>query len=243
MSKNIRYSFELIAKKYAKRGKGAVRLTQSSLLLAQPIDAKKSDFVFPVLNTDTAIAPLPWEVRLNINDEFVSYDLGYYLVAEKTVARTAGSPEPPPTAIASQFSGHFFFSYAPDELDASFALLEDGWLGVLNISVNNINRLTNWVFKKHNFIPRTQFKSSSSGLPYATQPSIDYSDHGTFPMQPMLTLSGAKKNLISISLVAAIPSTSTGTWTLPDTGTIVYDMKYFSLIFRGMLAQNAAKFQ
>jgi hypothetical protein len=241
MSKNIRYSFELIAKKYAKRGKGAVRLTQSSLLLAQLIDSKKSDYTFPVLTTDNAVAPLPWEVRLNINDEFVSYDLAYYLVANKTVARTAGDPTP--TAIASQEAGHFFFSYAPDELDASFALLEDGWLGVLNISVNNINRLTNWDLKKHNFIPRTQFKNSSAGLPYATQPNLDYSDDGTFPMQPMLTLSGAKKNLITTSLVVAIPSTSTGTWTLPDTGTIVYDMKYFSLIFRGMLAQNAAKFQ
>ena len=236
--KNIRYSFDLIAKKYAKRGKGAVRLTQSSLLLAQAIDAKKSDYTFPVLTTDNAVPPLPWEVRLNINDEFVSYDLGYYLVAEKTVAKGADPVVIPPT-----FAGHFFFSYAPDELNASFALLEDGWLGVLNISVNNINRLTNWDLKKHNFIPRTQFQNSSAGIPSATQPNLDYSDDGTFPMQPMLTLSGAKKNLIAISLVAAIPSTSAGTWTLPDTGTVLYEMKYFSLIFRGMLAQNAAKFQ
>jgi hypothetical protein len=241
MSKNIRYSFELIAKKYAKRGKGSVRLTQSSLLLAQAIDSKKSDYTFPVLTTDNAVPPLPWEIRLNINDEFVSYDLAYYLVAEKTVARTGGDPTP--VEIPSQFAGHFFFSYAPDELDASFALVEDGWLGVLNISVNNINRLTNWDLKKHNFIPRTQFQNSSVGIPSATQPNLDYSDDGTFPMQPMLTLSGAKKNLITTSLVSAIPSTTTGLWTLPDTGTVRFDMLYFSLIFRGMLAQNAAKFQ
>jgi hypothetical protein len=235
--KNIRSSFVLIAKKYKERGKGAVRLTQSSLILAQAIDPKKSDYKFPVLTTDNAVAPLPFEIRLDINDEFISYDLGYYLVADKVVARDA-SP-----AIVSQPAGHFFFPYAPDELNASMALLEDGWLGTLDILVNKISRLTKWDLKKHNFIPRTQFRSNSVALPGATQPSLDYSDHGTFPMQPMLTLSGAKKNDILISLVTAIPNTSTGTWTLPDTGTVIFNVKYLSLIFRGMLAQNAAKFQ
>jgi hypothetical protein len=235
--KNIRYSFELINKKYNARGKGAVRLTQSSLILAQAIDPKKSDYKFPVLTTDNAVAPLPFEIRLDINDEFISYDLGYYLVADKTVARDA-SP-----VIVSQNAGHFFFTYAPDELNASFALLEDAWLGTLDILVNKISRLTKWDLKKHNFIPRTQFRSTSTALPGSTQPNTDYSDDGTFPMQPMLTLSGAKKNDILISLVTSVPNTSTGTLTLVDTGTIVYAVKYLSLIFRGMLAQNAAKFQ
>lgn len=242
MSKNIRYSFELIAKKYKSRGKGSVRLTQSSLLVAQAINSTRANYTFPVLETDNAVAPLPWEVRLNINDEFVSYDLGYYVVADKTVARTAG-PEGIPSGITSQFGGHYFWTYAPDELDTSFALLEDAWLGTLDISVNKISRLTKWDLKKHNFIARTQFKNSFAASLFATQPSLDYSDHGTFPMQPMLTLSGAKKNEITTALVTAIPSTTTGTWTLPDTGTVVFQAKYFALIFRGMLAQNAAKFQ
>lgn len=237
--KQIRESYRVIKKKYAKIGKGTVRLTQSSLILMQAIDPAKDVYKFPVLETDTATAPFPDEIRLNINDEFISYDVAYYLVAEKTWNHTEGG------LTSSVKAGNFYFTHAPDELNGQFSLLEKAWDGFLQILVNKISRLEKWDLKKHNYIPRTQFQNSSAGIPSATQPSVDYSDHGTFPMQPMLTLSGAKKNDILVTLLGgAIPSTSTGNWVLPSAGdTIDFKINRLALFFRGMLAQNAAKFQ
>jgi hypothetical protein len=236
MASQIRNSYAIIKKKYRKIKKGTVRLTQSSLLLEQLIDATKDVYKFPVLETDPGSgvgnAILPEEIRLNINDEFIAYDVAYYLVADKTLA-------PAPEVVV----GRHFFSYAADELTSAFAVLEDAWLGALSIVVNKISRLERWDLKKHNFIPRTQFQSTSAGIPAATQPSIDYSQDGCIPMQPMLTLSGAKKNDIVINLVHAISATTTGVWTPPTAVAITFAVKRICLIFRGMLAQNAAKFQ
>jgi len=236
--KMIRVSYKVIRNKYKKIGKGSVRLTQSSLLLEKAINATSDTYKFPVLETDPGDnvggAHFAEEIRLNQNDEFVAYEVAYYVVADKLP-----TPEYDPT----QVTGRFFFPYAPDELDSAAQNLEDAWLGNLQILVNKISRLERWDLKKHNYIPRTQFQSNSPGIPSATQPSIDYSEAGTYPMQPMLTLSGAKKNDLIISLIHSIPSTVIASW-LPGQGTdIVFHFKRLSLIFRGMLAQNAASFQ
>lgn len=240
MSKLIRTSFKVIRKKYAKIKKGTVRLTQSSLLLEVAIDAKKDTYIFPVLTTDggsnVGNSPFPEEIRLNQNDEFVAYEVGYYLVADKLVTTTT-----PVQDLVD--AGRMFLSYAPDELDAVFASLEDAWLGTMQILVNKISRLEKWDLKKHNAIPRTQFQNTSAGIPQATQPSIDYSDFGTYPMQPMLTLSGAKKNDIQVALVHSIPAGLSSIWTPASNGTVKYTVSKIALVFRGMLAQNASSFQ
>lgn len=225
----IRNSYKVIAEKYAKLGKKNVRLTQSSLLLVQPIKANTDTYQFPVLETDTAIAPQPEEIRLNQNDEFISYDLAYYVMA--SMERNDVD------------AGRFFFTYAPMELHGSFALIQGAWLGKLSISVNKITRLENWDMKKHNIIPRTQFQNFDADIPHALQPSIRYDADGVFAMQPMVTLSGAKKNNITLSLVAAISASATGDWSLTDTTAITFKADKLALLFRGMLAQNAAKFQ
>lgn len=225
----IRNSYKVIYAKYKKLGKKNVRLTQSSLLLVQPISASTDTYTFPVLETDTAIAPQPEEIRLNQNDEFIAYDLGYYVMA--SMERNDVD------------AGRFFLTYAPMELHGSFAFIQGAWLGKIEILVNKISRLENWDVKKHNIIPRTQFQNSIVAIPTATQPSIRYDEDGMFPMQPMLTLSGAKKNTISLDLVAAISATATGDWSLPDTTAITFQANKLALLFRGMLAQNAAKFQ
>lgn len=233
--KYIRNSYQVIRKKYRKIKKGTVRLTQSSLLLEKSILATTDTYKFPVLETDpgdNAGGAFVEEIRLNQNDEFVAYEVGYYIVADKT-----NSPELAPV------SGRFFFPYAPDELNGDLQVLEDAWLGTLQILVNKISRLERWDLKKHNYIPRTQFQNTSVGIPQATQPSIDYSEHGTYPMQPMLTLSGAKKNDVLISLIHAIPSGLFSPWAPAVGAPVFFRFNRLALVFRGMLAQNAASFQ
>lgn len=234
---NIRNSYKAILRRYKKIDKGNVRLTQSSLLLERSINATTDTYRFPVLETDpgdNAGRAFIEEIRLNQNDEFISYEVGYYIVADKT---------PTPEYLEADIFGRFFFTYAPDELGGgAVGALEDAWLGNLQILVNKISRLERWDLKKHNCIPRTQFKSSDPGQVFATQPSIDYEKDGTYQMQPMLTLSGAKKNDVIVSLIHAIPSDVVMPWTTP-VDDVVFHMKRLALVFRGMLAQNAAKFQ
>jgi len=242
----IRNSYSVIAKKYAKIGekikdktgkeRGKVRLTQSSLLLMVAISANTDNYIFPILETDNPGTTQAEEIRLNQNDEFISYEVGYYLVADG-VSDGGFDGE----------IGKSFWTYAPIELDGSFGQLAKAWNAILSIEVNKISRLERWDLKKHNVIPRTQYANAFAAADFtrpATQPSIDFSTDGTYPMQPMLTLSGAKKNLIEIELLGgAIVATAAGVWTLPDTDTMTYTATRLALTFRGLLGQNASVFQ
>lgn len=229
--KQIRASYSLIRKKYVKVGKKNVRLTQSSLILMQAIVGTTTTYTFPVLTTETNPVPFPEEIRLNTNDEFVAYEVGYYLAGDMTT----GDP--------AVFRSKYFSTYAPIELNSTFLNCRDYANGTLKILVNNISRLEKWDLKKHEFVQRTQFQNSQVGQPFATQPSIDFSDDGMFPMQPMLTLSGGKKNEVTIVLNRAILPTGAGNFTGPDAVAITVSLKQLLMMFRGLLAQNATKFQ
>lgn len=231
--KMIRRSYQIIQKKYAGINKGNVRLTQSTLILIRPIVANSTTYNFPVLEND-GNNPQPFvdEIRLNLNDEFIAYDIGYYVSATTTGNDLTITPT------------NFWFTYAPLEFSNKFVQMCNAWYGKLEVLVNKITRLEKWDLKKHNIIPRTQFKNSTVGLPYATQANLDYSDDGIFPMQPMLTIAGAKKTNINIELVTAVsPTASAIDWTLPDATTVHFVMDRLVLKFHGMLAQNAASFQ
>jgi len=96
--------------------------------------------------------------------------------------------------------------------------------------------------KKHNYIARTQFVNFSA-VGGARQPSVEFEDNGTLPMQPMITLSGAKKNDVVITLDAGITPASVGAWTVDDGDVLTISATQLALYFRGMLAQNTSKFQ
>lgn len=225
-----RRSFNKIKRKYKRIKKANVRLTQSTLLLIQPILATRTVYKFLVLESDTPV--LPAEVRLNINDEFISYEVAYYVLGELLDAGTG--------------VGTLHHSYAPVELDGSFAQLTGAWRATMQILVNKISRLENWDMKKHNVVTRTQWATLADPVAPAyppTQASVDFEDSGAVPMQPMLTLSGAKKNDVIVSLDGAIAPTSLGAWTVADGDVFDISATELAVYFRGMLAQNAAKFQ
>ena len=96
--------------------------------------------------------------------------------------------------------------------------------------------------KKHNCVTRTQW-GQDLATENAFQPSNDFEQDGALVMQPMLTLSGAKKNDVVITLNAAVAPTAAGAWLTQDGTTLTITATKLALYFRGMLAQNAAKFQ
>ncbi len=229
MAKMERASFVLIKQQYAKRKMGNVRLTQSSLMFKQIIAAAKNTYEFPVLTTDGT--PQKGEIRLNINDEFTSYEQGYFI--EFTTPKTSD-----PTKFNS-----ILLPYVPLEINnrglQDLLPVHDA---VLKVTINGIDRLTNWDMLRHKCVPRTQFQNTSAGIPQATQPSVCYDNSGYTNMQPMITFSGAKKNELQITLQEALSAGNVFDF-ISVGGVSTYTAVNLALAYRGMLAQNAAKFQ
>lgn len=231
----MRNNYRVIAEKYAKLGKGAVRLTQSSLFLLQDINPTKSNYLFPVLEQDTATGtPKKDEIRLNQNDEFVATGMGIFLVARRYVKDGD---------VYTLLPGLELFTYPQTEQTIQAATCAPFYGGALKIAVNNIVYLEKWDTKKHQIAPITQIVNSAEGTGVAgAVDSNNFSTDAMYPVQPMVTLSGAKKNEITLNL----PESGTGyafNVTTAANETITYRVSEIGLFLRGYLAQNAAKFQ
>jgi hypothetical protein len=222
-----RLNYANIISKYRNIGKGAVRLTQSSLYLSKPIVATQTTYNFDILETQTATQQAD-EIRLNLNDEFIVTTMGLYLEADFF--------NPGATGIKR------LFTYAPVELNGSNSAVENFYNGTFQISVNNIVFLDKWDTRKHEYIPQTQFQNFVAGTSPATTSMQQMSKAGMFPVEPTITLSGAKKNQLTLQLPTAINST-TVTFTDDSTGSVNYRINRVSVLLRGLNAQNGATFQ
>lgn len=231
-----RNDFNLIKSKYNKIGKSAVRLTQSSLFLTKLIDATKSTYDFDVLENQTATLQND-EIRLNINDEFVVTHMGLFLYGTWNLK---GS---------TTVKGRQVLTYAPIELDSNAALVKDLYAGTLKVSVNNIVYMEKFDTKKCELVPVTQFSNwqpliagnSNTGFP-STQPAGNIETAAMIKISPMLTLSGAKKNDITLRL----PNSITGgsyEWTNNKNEIIQVNINAVALRLYGLNAQNGARFQ
>ncbi len=189
-------------------------LTESSLRLEQPITAATTLYNFPVLagevgNGSTTV--LGTEVRLQTNDNFHVRQIGIYLA--QLVAATD-----------TDFRLHTY----PNEVElvaAPAITYHQLYNGVMNISVNQVNVLTNYRISKHYLVPQTQRLSVSAAT---ARDQVDLSIDGLISMAPSVMLSGAYTNNISISLPGAI------------SGAIAGNLTRIVVIFDGLRAQNAA---
>jgi hypothetical protein len=229
-----RNNYARIIAKYKALGKGDVRLTESTLALIQPINAAKTSYLFPVLENENVngLAPAVDEIRLNINDEFIVGSIGMYLYG--STAKSQG-------AIQRQIH-----TYAPNELNAVFNGVSDFYAGFLSVAVNKINYIDKWDSRKHQYVPRTQWANlgivdTNKNYP-ATQADKKLDEHGVFNAQPNFTLSGAKKNEVSVNMPAAITPVS-ASWIDSNNETQLVTIDKMIIVFRGLLAQNAARFQ
>jgi hypothetical protein len=229
-----RINFANIISKYNKIGKGNVRLTQSTLIISKPIQPTVATYQFDVLETQTSTL-VGDEIRLNLNDEFVITTMGVYLEADVTSTLDGRAPIT---------GGRTLFTYVPLENKGDLITLNDVYNGALQIAVNNIVYLDKWDTKKHECRPRTQYGnfSSATTILQAIQASSEFSKNAMFPVEPLLTLSGAKKNTITLTLPNAVTAQTFNLTT--DTGAVVtYNINRICLVMRGLNAQNGASFQ
>lgn len=225
-----RVNFNQIFAKYARLGKGNVRLTQSSLFLTKPINPNVTSYTFDVLETQTATLQ-PDELRVNINDEFYTTTLGLYLVATAKVEGERPS-----------FTSTILLTYSPIEKTGNALSVQNFYRGALSLSVNNVVYLDKWDTAKHEFFPRTQFTDFVAGAIGSTIPSLELSKNAMFPIEPILQISGAKKNTITVNLPEAI-STTVFTNVMADGTEVTFTIDRVGLLMRGLNAQNGSVFQ
>ena len=226
-----RINYATIIAKYNKVNKGNVRLTQSTLFLTKPISPTTTVYNFDVLESQTQTLQGD-EIRLNLNDEYIITAMGFYLQASVLDDR-------------GQATGvKVLLSYAPFEQNSTEASkINNFWNGAFQISVNNIVYLDKYDTLKSKYVPRTQFANYSAltGTP-STQPNIQFSKDGLYGAEPLLTLSGAKKNALTLTLPSAI---SQATFSVTDNSGTVYRLLVDRVVarFEGLNAQNGASFQ
>jgi hypothetical protein len=225
-----RINFKTIIAKYSKLGKGNVRLTQSSLYLTKPISPSTTVYNFDVLETQATTLQAN-EIRLNLNDEFIIASMSMGI--ECSILGRTGADT----------GAKYLLTYAPYEQNAAEAVkIANFYAGALQISVNNVVFLDKYDTRRSQITPTTEFGSAGAGI-VSTQPSIDWSKDSFYGNEPLLTLSGAKKNQITINLPTAL---STATFAVTSNGEgDTYSLRADRVFFfaRGLNAQNGAVFQ
>jgi hypothetical protein len=223
-----RVNYKVILDQYKRNGKGNVRLTQSSLYLTKPISPTQTSYNFDVLETQSATL-VENEIRLNLNDEFIVTQMGFYLQATATDA--LGAP-----------LGRVLLTHSQTNQEAGLGTLNNFYQGAFQIAVNNVIYLDKWDTQKHLFVPRTQLSNFVLGSAQATNDSVDFSRNSMYSVEPLVTLSGAKKNDLKLQLPTAITG-GNFVMTANDGSKITYTIDRIALVMRGLNSQNGASFQ
>lgn len=234
-----RNNFDMIKAKYTKMGKGNVRLTQSSLFLTKDIDATRSTYTFDVLENQTQTLSLD-EVRLNLNDEFTITQAGLFLYGEWSLSTEPG---------AKSITAPQLLTYAPCELDGAFIACKGLYAGTMRIAVNNIVYQEKLDTRRFEKVTRTQFNNAvpafaaSTDVSGASMPSNDFSTDGMIEYAPLIVLSGAKKNEITVTLPQAIAPVTNISFINNHGQNIIFNVTKIALKLYGLNGQNASKFQ
>lgn len=221
-----RQDFTIVKKKYDAIGKGAVRVSQSTLILIKDINPNTTNYVFDILESQNQ-GVKPEEIRLNLNDEFVCTEIGYYLGG----------------LIISEKSGpaQYYFTSPPLELATDYVGLQNAYNGNLRVAVNNVVFIERWDLFKHHKKANEQFSPFITPMGSRIA-QFDSAKDGMFDCSPMITFSGAKKNELNTFLTSAL-NTASSDIIVDDGLKLTLKINQVALILRGFLAQNGAKFQ
>jgi hypothetical protein len=228
-----RQNFAKIKNAYTKLGKGNIRLTQSNLFLVRPINPATTTYTFPVLESEV-VGLLPDEIRLNQNDEFITTHVGIYLRGHFTT-ETGGAETTVP----------LLHTYAPVQQNSDFVKSGGLYDGFMRIAVNNVTFVDKWGVRKHEYRSQSnqwQDNTVALGFNNSAEAGAKFSDDGVYDCSPMVTLSGAKKNEVTIVLPRAIQQ-SISNWHDNQGNLVTVSIDSIAINLFGYLGQNGAKFQ
>jgi hypothetical protein len=208
---------------------GQAVLSPSYLRLETLINSTSSstNFRFDVLvNENTQQFTFPTQQKLNLQDAFVCSSIGVFLgCPSSNTDSTFRLLTYPSVGSISGSASHFTAAQAT----AAHVFYN----GFLSLVINQRTILPYWDLARHLDIPQTQAAavSATTTAPVApihlNEDQLDLGDMGSYPCEPNLIFSGAKKHELTITLPSGIPTAS-----LPTNGIRVV------LILRGILAQN-----
>jgi hypothetical protein len=225
-----RINFKTILAKYQNVGKGNVRLTQSTLFLTRPISPTTTVYNFDVLESQTQTLEGN-EIRLNLNDEYIITQIGFYIQGKVL------------NEVGADTGKRVLTTYAPFQTDYTQAIkLASFYDGAFQVAVNNIVYLDKYDTRKAEVTPITNAQSFVAATNAAAMSSIDFSSNGLYGTEPLLTLSGAKKNTLTLTLPSAM---DVANFSYIDNNGGKYNIVYDRVCvkFLGLNAQNGASFQ
>jgi len=225
-----RINFKTILAKYQQVGKGNVRLTQSTLFLTKPISPTTTVYNFDVLESQTQTLE-NGEIRLNLNDEYIITQIGFYL--QGRILNESGT----------DLNKRILLTYAPFNHNYAEAVkIASFYEGAFQIAVNNIVYLDKYDTRKNEVQPITNSQSILAGTNNAMLDSANFSENGLYGTEPLLTLSGAKKNTLQLTLPSAM-DVALFNFIDSDGNKFKISVDRVALKFLGLNAQNGASFQ
>ena len=181
--------FKKLRQQYRDIGASNVMLTQSNLVLVQPIQAGRTQYTFEILNNEGN--PLSYEIRLAQTDAF-------HMTAAQLLIGLGGAPDD---------SQAKFISYPNDmEIVAAGSLSADYrnvYNGEFDISIDNVKVIQSISSSFAEYTPQTQGLVAGAGN---NVDQIRQASDSTFYFSPTINLSGAKKNQLTLTLPNAIAS-------------------------------------
>ena len=181
--------FKKLRQQYAAIGASNVMLTQSNLVLAQPIQAGRTQYTFEILNNEGN--PLSYEIRLSQTDS-------YHMTAMQLMFGLG---------TAADDSQLKLLSYPNDaEILAAGAVSADYrniYNGEFDISIDNVKVIQTISSSFAEYTPMQQGVVLGAGN---AVDQIRQASDSTFYFAPTINLSGAKKNQITLTLPNAIAS-------------------------------------
>ena len=217
-----------ITKQMARAGMNTDRVSQSTLILMQPIVAGNTSYEFPILeNTPPVFAE---EIRLALQDVFFCTTMA---VCFSGTVNFAG----PPAIVSRQF----FFS-VPYQATALALPLLNLYTGQLSYEMSKITYLENWDIERHYSASTTQMLGVAgvNGIAHQQderQGNVD----GFFPVNPGFAINGGGKVSFRINIPNALLAPVAGIPMLSGAAeAMTINIDRIAIIARGYLGQNAS---
>jgi hypothetical protein len=185
-------------------------ITQSTLILELVANTATNNYTFGVLVNETNNGPVrPTEIRLPLQDMFYTYGVQFLLGFAASAVDTA-------------YPSYSFPN--PDIYTTSGAVgaLNNLYNGYLSLTVNNKILTPTFDMLKFYKSNQTQFVTGAA----SPVNQFDGSEDAFIPVEPNWVLQGQKKNVLTLSLPAAVGTLQASITTV------------FRLILRGLQVQN-----
>ena len=227
----LRKDFENVQSKF--KGKN---IAASSLFLTTDIDPQKQTYNFSVLENDARSPQKPDEIRLNQNDVFVFNQIAVGYVGDINLVNRHSTPE---------FGRSIFIQSVPYSDIVSIVRAYKLFAGQLKVTINNYIYFEKYDLRDFDVSTHDEQFNQINGI-LSHFSFLNFKIHQkpvTQPVQPMIAMSGAKKNDFEISLPSSIDPWSFDIMQDPILPFMRINVNRIGILLRGFLIQNGAKFQ